>query len=153
MIAKTGGGFGLSPIEIAWTVVGAVVTLLVGVGFTLVGLNPPEFKAARACFIASASFLGGMEVVWYVQTGYSFWWRVAIGTLICLVIGIGLPQSLRWVNVRRLSVPPPGRNGPPSHSAPEKLPTVSPPKQAPPPSKAITKSDGFTILIPIDTAN
>jgi len=115
-----------TPIEIGWTVVGIVVPLLVGIAVSVVGLNPPESKAARTSLYSAALLLGGMEIVWYMQTGYSFFWRVAIACALCLSIGIGLPEGLRWVKRRELLivVPPP---------APEKpLTIVAPPTPAPP---------------------
>jgi hypothetical protein len=125
----------LSPIEIAWTVVGIIVPILIGAGLTFAGLAPPEFKRARFCFIFTALVLGGMEIVWYTQTGFAFVWRVGIASLICLTIGIGLPETLRWVHRRELAQfpsashkpseapvegPPKAQSGAPSNPAPEK---------------------------------
>ena len=95
--------------EIAWTVTGIVVPVLFTLGYTFVGLAPPEFRRAHFCFIGAAIALGGMEIVWYTQTGYTFFWRVAVASMICLTIGIGLPETLRWVHRRELAqaVPPP----------------------------------------------
>lgn len=93
----------MSAIEIAWTVVGVVVPVLVGTGYTCVGLVPPEFRRARYCFYFAATVLGGMEIVWYTQTGWPFIWRVAVASLICLTIGIGLPETLRWMHKRESS--------------------------------------------------
>jgi hypothetical protein len=112
----------LSPIEIAWTVVGIIVPLLIGVGLTFAGLAPPEFKRARFCFIFAALLLGGMEIVWYTQTGFAFVWRVGIASLICLTIGIGLPETLRWVHRREIAQFPSA-----SHE-PSEAPVEGPPK-------------------------
>jgi hypothetical protein len=93
----------MSPIEIAWTSVGIVVPMLVGAAFACVGYSPPDFRRARVCFYLSGIILGGMEIVWYAQTGWSFAGRVMVATLMCLIIGIGLPETLRWVHRRELS--------------------------------------------------
>jgi hypothetical protein len=100
----------VSPIEIAWTAVGAVVALLIGTGYTLVGFVPPEFGRARFCFYLSAAIFGGMEIVWYTQTGWPFFGRVTVACLICLTIGVGLPETLRWVHRREVLVTPPAPN-------------------------------------------
>jgi hypothetical protein len=125
--------------------VGAVVTLALGLGYACVGFAPPEFRRARVCFIGSAALLGGMEVVWYAQTGYSFMWRVLVASLICLTIGIGLPETLRWVHKRELyasSVPQPKpepEQTPPTDNIDKEKPatpperTKIPPKQHTPP--------------------
>lgn len=112
----------MSPIEIAWTVVGIIVPILIGAGLTFAGLAPPEFKRARFCFIFAALVLGGMEIVWYTQTGFAFVWRVGIASLICLTIGIGLPETLRWVHRRELAQFPSA-----SHE-PSGAPVEGPPK-------------------------
>ena len=81
---------------------------LLGMGYACVGFSPPEFKRARICFYLAAMILGSVEVVWYMQSGWSFWWRVAVATAICLIVGIGLPETLRWVGRReQLSTQPP----------------------------------------------
>jgi hypothetical protein len=148
----------VSPIEIAWTVVGIAVPVAISLGYTFVGLTPPEFRRARVCFVAGAVVLLGMEIVWYTQTGYSFLWRVIIAILVCLTVGIGLPETLRWVHRREsLGIVRQGVNEPlPTPKAPPVvIPKPPAASQAVPLSsvKTVTKSDGFTILIPIDTQN
>jgi hypothetical protein len=123
------GEVSVSPMEIAWTVVGIAVPAAISLGYTFVGLTPPEFRRARICFIGAAVALGGMEIVWYTQTGYPFVWRVIVATLICLTIGIGLPETLRWVRNREILVI--GRpTAPPS--APPEAPPTGPPRSRPP---------------------
>jgi len=91
-------------VEIAWTVVGIVVPLLLGVMFALVGLNPPEFKAARICLVLSVVSLGGMDTYWHFMTDRSLAFRLAIGFLIWGSIGVGLPEGLRWISKRERSM-------------------------------------------------
>ncbi len=102
----------MSPIEIAWSIVGIIVSVAITLGYTFVGLTPPDFARARFCFISAAIALGGMEMVWYTQSSYSFAWRVSIASLICLTIGIGLPETLRWAHRRETQAGnPPRSNG------------------------------------------
>lgn len=93
----------MSAIEIAWTVTGMLVSVMVGIGLAAVGYNPPEFRLARRCFWLSSVLLGGMAIVWHVQTGHSLLWRVVVSGLIGAAILILLPESLRWVARRELS--------------------------------------------------
>lgn len=149
----------MSPIEIAWTVVGVIIGILITGVWSFAGMTPPEFRNARICLNCSAALLGGMEIVWYAQTGYPFYWRVAVACLICLTIGIGLPEGLRWIQRRELkaaevTLPPPNPPSanhigtPASSSAPPSTsgtPTESPHKVLPPPLK---RRKAFSTIIP-----
>jgi hypothetical protein len=66
----------------------------------MVGYAPPEFRAARYCFVTSALILGGMDIVWQVQTDKSLLVRLTVGVLLWGLIGAGLPETLRWVKRR-----------------------------------------------------
>ncbi len=88
--------------DIAWGVSGAVCCLLVGVGFSVLGFNPPEYVIARVCFWASATILGVTGFVWALKTQQPVLWRVSASAAIWLYIGIGLPETLRWIKVRQL---------------------------------------------------
>jgi hypothetical protein len=87
-------------VELIWTVVGVVVSILISVGASVLGYTPPEFKLARACFWTSAVMLGLTEIAWQVQTTWSLprqlWVAIPLGTLILT----GLPAGLRWVQRR-----------------------------------------------------
>lgn len=67
----------------------------------MVGYVPPEFRAARYCFVSSAVILGGMDVVWQVQTDKSPLVRITVGMLLWGLIGAGLPESFRWIKRRQ----------------------------------------------------
>jgi len=86
--------------EIAWAVVAVLVPLLLGAPLNLVGLAPPEFRKARACFYSAALILGGMSLVWQVQTDKPLLFRLVVGISTWALIGAGLPEALRWVNAR-----------------------------------------------------
>jgi hypothetical protein len=92
--------------EIAWTIVGIVATLLVGVGVSVLGLNPPEYVVARTCFWVSALLLGCTGLVWELRTEQPTWWRITAGILIWICVGVGLPESLRWVSKRQAPILP-----------------------------------------------
>jgi hypothetical protein len=89
--------------EIAWGIVGVVAALLVGVGVSMVGLSPPEYLVARICFCLSAVVLGGTCMVWELRTQEPIWWRITAGVLVWICVGVGLPESLRWVGGRQAS--------------------------------------------------
>lgn len=90
--------------EIAWTVIGVIVPILVGLGGNMLGLTPPEFLIARICFWFSALLLGAMTLIWMVFSGPIVWWRLTIGGVIAIAIAVGLPFSLRWVKKRQTAV-------------------------------------------------
>src|ERR1700682_5141936 len=91
-------------IEIGWTVVGVLVSVLIGVGFSVLGYNPPEFTIARCCFWLSALILGGMQMFWQYQTERPAPWRITVGVAILVMVGVGLPECLRWVNSKEREV-------------------------------------------------
>ena len=90
--------------DIAWEIVGVVVALLIGTGVNLLGLNPPEYAIAKACFWISAVLLGGTGLLWELRTQQPTWWRISAGVLIWVCVGVGLPEALRWISTRQSSV-------------------------------------------------
>jgi asparagine N-glycosylation enzyme membrane subunit Stt3 len=92
--------------EIAWTVVAVIVPLLVGVAMNLIGMTPAHFRAAKVCFITAAVLLGGMSIVWDSLTPKPFWFRLAVGISVGAIIGVGLPESIRWIAARKRAVSP-----------------------------------------------
>ena len=62
------------------------------------GMNPPQFKLARSFFMTSAVLLGGMDMVWAIQTDRPASWRIVVGVLIWITIGVGLPEAWRWIS-------------------------------------------------------
>lgn len=148
----------MSPIEIAWTVVGIIAPLSVGLGYAAVGLAPPDFRFAKGCFWFSVLLLGVMDVVWSIGTEHSIFWRVVVSGLIGAVIFILLPEGLRFVARRefpnRLVAPPqPGPVPAARLTKPEPEPTLvtkpeppradhPKPKPEPPPAIAIAPSFG-----------
>lgn len=90
--------------DIAWEIVGVVVAIFVGLGVSMVGLSPPEYAVARACFWLSAVLLGATGLVWELRTQQPTWWRISAGVLIWTCVGVGLPETLRWVGWRQAGV-------------------------------------------------
>lgn len=90
--------------ETAWAIVGIVVPLLVGGVLALVGLTPPEFRAARICLWSAALILGGVDALWQFKTDQPFLFRVCVGMAIWGAIGAGVPESLRWIARRQKRV-------------------------------------------------
>jgi hypothetical protein len=83
--------------EILWGAVSVAVGILVGAAFSVMGMSPPQFRLARGFFIVSAVILGAMSFLWEVQTDRPALWRIAVGVTLWVVIGVGLPECLRWV--------------------------------------------------------
>ncbi|MCU1350465.1 MAG: hypothetical protein JWO56_3495, partial [Acidobacteria bacterium] len=91
----------MSALEIAWSVVGILAPVVVGVGFAVLSLPTAEFRAARACLVLSALMLAGMAVFWSFESDASTvrLWTVdgAIGIGICTL----LPAGLLWISNRQ----------------------------------------------------
>jgi len=123
--------------EIAWTVLGTVVGISIGTGFSASGLTPPDFKLARRSFLLSAILLGGMDIVWHAQTDHSLRWRVLVSGLIGATIFVLLPEGLRWI-ARRESVANLGQNPAPT-SVSEPAPSKSVPNDTNPPEPKLSR--------------
>jgi hypothetical protein len=115
----------MSAIEIAWTVVGIIVSIGITAGFAVIGLAPPEFKLARISFWGSSIILAGMDIVWGTETEHSFMWRAIVSGLIGATIFVLLPEGLRLIHRREVLVlVPPGM--PPSVPATTQQPDKPP---------------------------
>lgn len=86
--------------EIAWTVVAVLVPALWGFAGVFVSITPAEFRAAKWCFWLSAIILGGMDVFWQINTDKPLVFRIVVGIALWSLIGVGLPEVIRWVNGR-----------------------------------------------------
>lgn len=113
--------------DIAWTVVGILVPVLIGVGFGVLGYSPAEYKLGRWCFWLSAGSLGGMQLFWEYETERPAITRVVIGLLVWTIIGVGLPELLRWVNRREKDAHRPALSE--VQSVPTEAPRTPPDKQ------------------------
>jgi hypothetical protein len=97
--------------EISWAIIGVILGILIGAGVGMLGLSPPEFIVARACFLISAVLLGAMSFVWQIHTNQPTWWRITAGVALWLCIGIGLPESMRLVSRRQSTFEKPPQTG------------------------------------------
>lgn len=97
--------------ETAWTIIGVIFGIVIGAGVGMLGLTPPEFIMARACLLISAVMLGTMSLVWQFHTSQPTWWRISAGVALWLCIGIGLPESMRWVSRRQSIFEKPPKTG------------------------------------------
>lgn len=86
--------------SIAWEVVSIVVAILVGTGFSMLGLTPPEFAWARRLFWISATVLSVMTVLWlfFTGAGNEQRWFVVFG--VGLYSAVALPLGLFFVAKR-----------------------------------------------------
>lgn len=86
----------------SWTVIGFILSLIVGVGFSVMSMSPPEFTFARVCFSVAAIILLARVGTWLVPivTESPFLERVMMSILIFGLIGIGWVESLLWVQRR-----------------------------------------------------
>lgn len=123
--------------KVLWTITGIVVSVLVGVAIGMVGLTPPEFYFAKACFYLSAIILGITTFIWafVVKSKFS---SISIIILVFLFIGISLPKAIDWVNKREmLSIsthkppPKPPENPPITATLGTKKPEKPPEKKEP----------------------
>lgn len=90
--------------DVAWGIVGVVFALLIGVGVSVLGLSPPEYNVARACFWLSGIVLGATTFAWELKTQQPALWRLSAGIAVWVCIGVGLPETLRWVRSRQSTV-------------------------------------------------
>jgi hypothetical protein len=89
--------------QIAWYFVGAVVPLLIGVAVSLMGLNPPEFWAARICFAFSSAMTVAMDILWFCSSPKPTIVRSAISIPIWVFAVVGCYAALTWVNSKQRS--------------------------------------------------
>jgi hypothetical protein len=94
-------------LEAALSIVGIVATLVacaVGVGITLAGPNPPNFRAARAWFIFSASLPVMGCVLWLFRVDQSFNLKLLVSFAVSSLCVLVLVSVLRWVKKRETFV-------------------------------------------------
>jgi len=97
---------------LAWTIVGILVPLLVGVGLTFTlgtSMNSPEFLFAKGCFVLSAIMLGGMTTIWVIGSPPALAIRIVASALAGLLLLVALPEALRWVTYRQTLIASPAK--------------------------------------------
>lgn len=85
-----------------WPLLGAVIAVLVGVGFSLMSTTPPEFEAAKWCFHAAAIILALKTAPWLADQRQS---EIVLRTVVAFFLfgGIGTAWlvSFQWVQGRQ----------------------------------------------------
>lgn len=84
-----------------WTVVGAIVLALIGVGVGVMSMRPPEFGIAKACLTGAAILLWVRLVAWFIETDASRLERFVTAFLLFGLVGVGWVESWKWVNRRQ----------------------------------------------------
>jgi hypothetical protein len=88
-------------VETAWTVVGTLASVLVGVGVSVLSLSPPDFRIAKICFWLAACMPIGMAIYWTSTTKDQFLPRVAaVDGAIGVAAILLLPAGLLWIRRR-----------------------------------------------------
>lgn len=82
-----------------WGVLGTVIAVLIGVGFSLMSTTPPEFEAARWCF-HGATFLLLLKTGGWLLTQQSAWILKVVAFLLFGIIGAAWLGSVQWVQNR-----------------------------------------------------
>lgn len=89
--------------ETMWTIVCFIVALLIGGAFNLITISSPEFSYAKVCLGAAAIILASATLIWSIRTDQHSSIRIFITVIIWVFIGVGLPESLRWINSKENS--------------------------------------------------
>jgi hypothetical protein len=89
--------------QIAWVIVSLVVPLLLGAAVSLLGLNPPEFRAARICFAFSSVMALAMDILWVYSSPKTAIIKSAISFPIWVFAVVGCYAALTWVNSKQRS--------------------------------------------------
>jgi hypothetical protein len=92
------------PSLFSWAVLGSVALLLIGIGFAVMSMTPPDFTIARVCFSAAAVILALKAVFWLVELTTGRIERIAAAFLIFGLIGAAWIWSYSWVSFRQSPV-------------------------------------------------
>ena len=92
--------------QIIWSIVGVVVPVLIGLGYSSVGFTPPEFRFARFCFWISAVLLALTDIFWHLQTDWKWYLQLMVATPIWALVLFALPSGLRWSRRREKHAAP-----------------------------------------------
>ncbi len=92
----------------SWFTIAAVVPILVGVGFSVMSMSPPDFVIAKVSFCLAAAILS-LRIAWWLamerppQASHAN--TVLFATVVFAAIGGLWIASLLWVDGRRPAVP------------------------------------------------
>lgn len=83
-----------------WLPLGLGVSILIGVGFTMLADEFKAFKTARICFCLAAVWVCGKALIWGHLASESFYVRGILCFLVVGLVGVGLVASLRLTSRR-----------------------------------------------------
>jgi hypothetical protein len=90
---------------LSWPVlIGSVAVLLIGVGFSIMSVSPPEYIGARVCF-GAAYFLITVRLFWWATMEKPTGTDVVTAVLVVAGIGVLWATADRWVVVRQANDP------------------------------------------------
>lgn len=89
-----------------WGVIGSVGLLLIGIGFAVMSMTPPEFTIARVCFSLAAVILVSKTAFWLAGLAAERTERVIAAFLIFGLIGAAWIWSYSWVSSHKPTPPP-----------------------------------------------
>ncbi len=78
-----------------------IASILAGAGYAVVGLSPPEFRAARVFFLIAGALFITTGIMWGIQTSAPLWARILIVGLVGAISAAATNEAIRWVNARQ----------------------------------------------------
>ena len=82
---------------VGWTVIGIIIALLIGAGFSVLSMNPPRHRIAEICYSLSAMLLWAKFSYWAVTANASWKERAIVAFLVFGISGTLLIAALGWV--------------------------------------------------------
>ena len=83
-----------------WPFLGVFVPLLIGIGVGVMGLTPPEYLLAKACFTVSALIVLAKVGSWLIAADSPTLHRIFLCFFLFGAVGVAWLESWRWVTVR-----------------------------------------------------
>lgn len=92
-------------ILLGWGVLGAFTILIIGIGFGVMSMTPPDFIIARVCFTAAAIILTTKTAIWLANFDAPRGDRALAAFFVLGLIGAGWVWAYTWVSFRQSSMP------------------------------------------------
>jgi hypothetical protein len=87
----------LEPI-LGWPVLGFIIALLIGAGFSVLSMGPPRYRIAEACFSIAGLILWAKFAYWAVTSNSSLRERIFVSFVIFGISGALLIWGLSWID-------------------------------------------------------
>lgn len=85
-----------------WPLVGIFFSVLIGAGFSVMSMSPPEFQIAKICFFLAAIIAVSKVGTWLLcESDLAVSERVIVAILVFGLSGAGWVESWRWIDSRR----------------------------------------------------